>query len=110
MMNTKKNYSELQVDSQEFNDFNYRMITAMGEVLSMKIKLIEKTYRDNLMSEDVFENSLKRVEHIEQVLIDCSRYRNIIEVKDREIMRLHSINSMILKELKFATDDQQGTN
>jgi hypothetical protein len=110
MMNTKMNYSELQVDSQEFNDFNYRMITAMGEVLSMKIKLIEKTYRDNLMSEDVFENSLKRVEHIEQVLIDCSRYRNIIEVKDREIMRLHSINSMILKELKFATDDKQGTN
>jgi len=110
MMNTKMNYSELQVDSQEFNDFNYRMITAMGEILSMKIKLIEKTYRDNLMSEDVFENALKRVEHIEQVLIDCSRYRNIIEVKDREIMRLHSINSMILKELKFATDDQQGTN
>lgn len=97
--------SEPMFDSEGFNDFNLRNIQSMIEILEMKTKLQIKVV-NGLMPKDIYEKAMDSLEKVEQVLVDSSRYRNVLEVKNRQMIDLHRTNSALLKELKFLKDDK----
>jgi hypothetical protein len=107
MAQMRTSLSDPMVDASDFNEFNTKLIEAMSDILTMKITLIERRYRENAMSEDSFESAMKKVELLEGVLVECSRYRSVIEVKNRHLAELFRTNTVLSKELRFLKNDKE---
>lgn len=107
MAQMKTSLSDPMVNVSDFNEFNTKLIEAMSDILTMKITLIERRYRENAMTEEKFESAMKKVELLEEVLIECSRYRSVIEVKNRHLADLFRTNSFLTKEIKFLKNDKE---